>query len=218
MENKQRKQEWIKEQDLQMEVPDDGDENTLQRWYSLDSEGFLRYELKFLKTEFSHLHKAEVRDLSEHNWVCDVHTEKLFILNGMYDVDYKETDPLQRDTDGGYTEKSVNSNGISYLDIKEFREKGYLQELNRRFLHPLGLALEVVRDEDTGEETLGGIWDCRDEDEGIYYDLKNSDEERIERFEKNESFIDSEFKRMSEKRKQKLGFDIESISKNNSNE
>ena len=29
-----------------------------------------------------------------------------------------------------------------YMPIKEFRERGYLQELNRRFLHPLGLALE----------------------------------------------------------------------------
>ena len=30
------------------------------------------------------------------------------------------------------------------IDVKEFREKGYLQELNRRFLHPLGLALEII--------------------------------------------------------------------------
>ena len=32
---------------------------------------------------------------------------------------------------------------IKKIEIKEFREKSYLQELNRRFLHPLGLALEI---------------------------------------------------------------------------
>lgn len=40
---------------------------------------------------------------------------------------------------------------IKRIDIKEFREKGYIQELNRRFLHPLGMAIEVVVD-DKGEE------------------------------------------------------------------
>ncbi len=57
---------------------------------------------------------------------------------------------------------------INYIDINEFREAGYLQELNRRFLHPLGLALEVVVEED-GTERLGGIWDYRDDPEGMRY-------------------------------------------------
>jgi len=34
-----------------------------------------------------------------------------------------------------------------HMDIKEFKERGYLQEVNRKFLHPLGLALEVVIDD-----------------------------------------------------------------------
>lgn len=33
---------------------------------------------------------------------------------------------------------------IKYISPKEFREEGYLQEVNRRFLHPLGLAIEMV--------------------------------------------------------------------------
>lgn len=33
---------------------------------------------------------------------------------------------------------------IHRIDITEFHEGGYLQEANRRFFHPLGLALEVV--------------------------------------------------------------------------
>lgn len=32
---------------------------------------------------------------------------------------------------------------INRIDIKEFRELGYLQEVNRLFFHRLGLALEV---------------------------------------------------------------------------
>lgn len=57
---------------------------------------------------------------------------------------------------------------IKYIDVKEFRELGFLQEANRQFFHPLGLALEVVVDED-GEESLGNIWDYRDDPEGILY-------------------------------------------------
>jgi hypothetical protein len=62
----------------------------------------------------------------------------------------------------------MSDNGIKYIDIAEFRRLGFVQELNRRFLHPLGLALEVVLNED-GTETLGGVWDYREDPEGIYY-------------------------------------------------
>lgn len=54
------------------------------------------------------------------------------------------------------------------MSVSEFRELGYLQELNRQFLHPLGLALSV-RIEDDGTETLDGIWDSRHDPEGIRY-------------------------------------------------
>ncbi len=57
------------------------------------------------------------------------------------------------------------SEEIKRIDIKEFREAGYLQEANRRFFHPLGLALEITRHED-GTETLSGVWDYRDDPEG----------------------------------------------------
>lgn len=55
------------------------------------------------------------------------------------------------------------------MDIKEFRQGGYLQEVNRQFLHPLGLALEVEIDDETGSESLGGIWDYRDDPEGMLF-------------------------------------------------
>lgn len=54
------------------------------------------------------------------------------------------------------------------MDLREFRQFGYLQEVNRQFFHPLGLALEVRVNED-GTEELGGIWDYRHDPEGLYY-------------------------------------------------
>lgn len=60
------------------------------------------------------------------------------------------------------------SNEVKRIDIKEFREMGLLVEVNRTFFHPLGLALEVIVD-DEGTEKLGGIWDYRDDPEGMLY-------------------------------------------------
>lgn len=57
---------------------------------------------------------------------------------------------------------------IKKMSVREFREGGYLQELNRRFLHPLGLALEVAIDQD-GVERFGGVWDYRDDPEGLIF-------------------------------------------------
>lgn len=54
------------------------------------------------------------------------------------------------------------------MSIKEFRDLGYLQELNRRFLNPLGLALEVAIQEN-GQEYLVQIWDSRDDPEGMIF-------------------------------------------------
>jgi len=103
------------------------------------------------------------------------------------------------------------SNDIVRMDIKEFRSKGYLQELNRRFLHPLGLALEVIIDKVDGSEKLGGIWDYRDDEEGIYFDLKNSDIERISSFKNKKTFIDLEFEKRKLVREEMFGNIIEPI-------
>ena len=47
------------------------------------------------------------------------------------------------------------------MSVKEFRELGFLQEVNRLFLHPRGLALEVAVGDD-GEMRFGEVWDCRE--------------------------------------------------------
>jgi len=99
---------------------------------------------------------------------------------------------------------------IKKISAKEFREKGYLQEVNRRFFHPLGLALEMTVNID-GTETLSGLWDYREDEEGIYYDLKNSNKKRKDTFKLKYEFIENELKKRKKSREEKLGFFIEPI-------
>ena len=94
------------------------------------------------------------------------------------------------------------SNKIKRIDIKEFREMGLLTEVNRTFFHPLGLALEVIIDDETGEEKLGGIWDYREDPEGILYHEENFPTEKVE---KAQEFIKSQY----EKRFKTLGYIIQ---------
>ena len=61
------------------------------------------------------------------------------------------------------------SDEIKRMDIREFKDAGFLQEVNRQFFHPHGLALEVVTDDETGECRLGGIWDYREDPEGLLF-------------------------------------------------
>lgn len=72
---------------------------------------------------------------------------------------------------------------IKRMNIKEFRAQGYLQEVNRKFFHPLGLAIEVFVDEDSGEETIGGVWDYREDPTGIVYADGVIDAEKARRVE-----------------------------------
>jgi molecular chaperone GrpE len=104
----------------------------------------------------------------------------------------------------------MNKTEVKKINIKEFREMGYLQELNRRFLHPLGLAMEISINEN-GDEELSGVWDYRDDSEGIYYDINNSDDVRKDKFKKNKEFIDNEIINRYKSRKDQIGFDIELI-------
>lgn len=97
------------------------------------------------------------------------------------------------------------------LSISEFRRLGYVQELNRRFLHPLGLALAIRVDDETGEEKIEGIWDYRCDPEGMYFDIENFDEERRERFVRNAQFIDDELDKRLSIRECAFGFGIEPV-------
>ncbi|MCM3257110.1 hypothetical protein M3664_04845 [Paenibacillus lautus] len=94
-----------------------------------------------------------------------------------------------------------------YIDIKEFREKGYLFEANRMFFHPLGLALEIKFDE-AGNETLGGIWDYRDDPEGMLYDDNTMKSEVAK---KKALHVNKELSEKALVRKKKYGYIIQPL-------
>lgn len=60
------------------------------------------------------------------------------------------------------------SDSKKYMQVKHFYKQGFVQEINRRILHPCGLALEV----DPVDEDLWvlRILDAREEPEGLYFD------------------------------------------------
>lgn len=94
---------------------------------------------------------------------------------------------------------------INTISVKEFRRLGYLQELNRKFLHPLGMALSVKTD-DYGEY-FDVIWDERTDPEGIRYDDDMIDDEFIERA----KYLEAEFARRAAVRYKKLGYVIQPL-------
>ena len=93
------------------------------------------------------------------------------------------------------------------MTVDEFLKLGYLQEVNRRFLHPLGLALSVeVETDENGSMTavaFGEIWDERDDLEGIVYrgsDLRPKAEA-----------IDAEWARRQPPREARLGYMVQPV-------
>jgi hypothetical protein len=56
---------------------------------------------------------------------------------------------------------------VKYLDPKVLVDDGYLQEANRLFFHPLGLALEMNKQDGTIK-----VWDYRDDPEGLAFSEK----------------------------------------------
>ena len=61
------------------------------------------------------------------------------------------------------------------MDLDEFQQVGFLQEANRLFFHPLGLALAINRD-DEGVQTYLSVLDYRDDPEGyLFKDLTSID-------------------------------------------
>jgi hypothetical protein len=67
---------------------------------------------------------------------------------------------------------------MNYLSIRDFVSLGYLQELNRQFLHPLGLALEV-EEIAGGKYAISGVQDFRGDPEGMMF--SKFDEESIKK-------------------------------------
>ena len=98
---------------------------------------------------------------------------------------------------------------IKYMDLKEFQEKGYLQEANRLLFHRLGLALEMeFTDEADGGEPTGllRIWDYRNDPEGMLFG--QSVTTKPEFAEKAEWFA-AELEGRKKQRRNRLGWEIQ---------
>lgn len=89
------------------------------------------------------------------------------------------------------------------MDPKEFQNFGYLQEVNRKFFHPLGLALSVHTDE-TGTH-FGGIWDMRADPEGLIFDTA-IDVNKVMR-------VEEEYNRFKTVREKKFGYMVQPVTK-----
>ena len=96
---------------------------------------------------------------------------------------------------------------IKKMDLNEFYELGLLQELNRKFLHPMGLALEVIIDQESGNVlSFGGVWDYRDDLEGLLFP-STSDKKFIDKAETVERL----FKSKKEYRLKNRGYFIQPL-------
>ena len=100
-----------------------------------------------------------------------------------------------------------------HMDIAELMQVGYLQEANRLFFHPLGLALEVNRDknEETGEKGpwyISGVWDARDDLEGIIF---GDDIMKDKETPRKAQSIENEMRARSGSRTKGLGFMIQPL-------
>lgn len=91
------------------------------------------------------------------------------------------------------------------MDLTEFQRKGFLQEANRQFFHPLGLALALSRPGDDGERILG-VWDHRDDPEGIVFTDLTDDVSAVKA-----GLVEVEFTRHAEARTNLLGQPVQAM-------
>jgi hypothetical protein len=93
----------------------------------------------------------------------------------------------------------------SWFSIEEFAASGLLQEVNRQFFHPLGLALAVGHDDETDEWKLVGILDGRDDPEGFEFrDLTPAQADR------GRAIVAEQERRLAIRR-ERLGFGVEPL-------
>lgn len=65
----------------------------------------------------------------------------------------------------------IDESGLKYITVDELWELGFIQEANRQFWHPHGLAVSVIRNAvNAPGGKFGPVWDCRGDAEGIYFD------------------------------------------------
>jgi hypothetical protein len=91
------------------------------------------------------------------------------------------------------------------MDLREFVDRGYLQEVNRLLLHPLGLALACEQDDSGDALRLSGIIDSRDDPDGmIFAELTDDDVQKADQFA-------NEMRRRAASRLRALGYVIQPL-------
>ncbi len=99
------------------------------------------------------------------------------------------------------TENETEVESINLMNLNSFRDEGYLQEANRLFFHPLGLALVIMDGKDGVPITLE-VWDFRHDPEGVYFGEGMIDADDIKT-------IEAERRALSKSRSHKLGFKVQ---------
>lgn len=108
------------------------------------------------------------------------------------------------DTNGYDVRQRAESNPqVKYIGIREFCDEGFLQEVNRQFLHPMGLALEVT-EQDNGECYISGVWDDRGDSIGMAFGDGVLSEEKFHS-------AMAEYDRHVDARRQKFGTTIQPL-------
>lgn len=106
----------------------------------------------------------------------------------------------------GVSDTSSDTAEIRRMDIREFREFGFLQEVNRQFFHPLGLAMEVASDDD-GNWIVSGVLDYRDDPEGLHFGEAFGDPEDKAKAARVQSLLESK----AANRQRLLGYVIQPV-------
>ncbi len=123
-------------------------------------------------------------------------------------IDRADGSALARATQPGATSRDEKKMNIKRINPKEFRALGYLQDANRRYFHPLGLALEVIVDDD-GSEKFGGVWDCCDDPEGMAFADADWTAEKVDVAQAMQ--VDADRKMKAAVRLKNLGFVIQPL-------
>lgn len=111
---------------------------------------------------------------------------------------------MEKDTGEMKDRAEMRAERPAVMDPAEFRNLGYLQEVNRRFLHPLGLGLAVTIEED-GETRIGPVFDMRDDPEGVIFaEITPLDREKAK-------FVAGELARRMPARLAGLGFVVQPV-------
>lgn len=95
------------------------------------------------------------------------------------------------------------------MSLDELIHKGYLQEANRQFFHPLGLALTVVDPEDGRPATLC-VQDARDDPEGFIFS-EDFVQAELPEFCRKLRAVAAEQARFAAVRMDRLGFVVQEI-------